>query len=64
MSKQTTGEAVNPTKKGAQRPTRKQFAVARKIAAKIGSEIPRAAMYNRRAMSGFIGANLDRRPAA
>ena len=59
MSKQTDNVATTTTENtGAKRPTRKQFAVARRLAAANETDIPAAAVHNRRAMGGFIAANL------
>ena len=61
MSKQTDNVATTTENTGAKRPTRKQFAVARRLASQTGNDIPQAAVHNRRVMGGFIAANI---PAA
>lgn len=56
MNNQTNTEAT-PAKKTARRPSRKQFALARRLAAETGAEIPQHAVFNAKAMSGFIRTN-------
>ena len=59
MSTQNTANTASE-KKGGRRPTRRQFAIARRLSEKSGADIPEHAQYSRRAMSGFIGAQLAR----
>ena len=60
MSKQTNA-AVNETATettGVRRPTPKQFALGRKLAAQTGNPIPEHALYSAKAMGGYIGTQL------
>ena len=58
MSKQTNNTNATSENTSAMRPTRKQFAVARQLTAANETDIPKAAIHNRRAMGGFIATHL------
>ena len=50
-----SGKNEGANAKGAKKvPTRKQFKMARDLAAAAGADIPNEVLYDRRTMSGFI----------